>query len=661
MGRPKHHPARLYQVIGEPGSGACFVGYVRYSMELQDEATIATQKRKITEFAAKHGWLLVAWYEEPAHSAKYDEIAERPVFAQLLHDAGKQFQGVLCYHNNRWARNVTVAYASLTQLRRKRVWWATADGQWDIDKVQQDGFDVAFVVDTQLNAAFSRQLSRRIIDGKEDRALDGYPNGKVSFGYLPPDYQKAPDGAPSTWKPPRTPVRIDPVTFPSLVRIGELAAQGWVDDAIAHALGEVTITSPRFGQRLLTKDTIAAIRRSWFPREFAPGCGHGTIETPSGELAEGRHPAAWPYALWQRMLEVKATQYRRPMVEWTRRAHEFSRIVVCAACRRPLRVTTGQGMDYYKDTSSARRLPCTAYGCLTVKSGVLLQQFGELLASITLPEAWREAIRHGTQGTTLDREQARIEVRRRSLEAEQQRLVLAFTKGYLSEADLDAQIAPLRAELLTLPQPVTRDRAETTRAVIEAGEVLLDLAGYWGAALIEERRDIVGAMLCPEGLIYDLERQAIVGLVPRPDVAPVLALGLQTRWEAQADGRIRLVPQYLPPPIIRTHPHQGYRQPKHLSPEQEQAVLDRLRAGQRPRRVAKALGVSYWAIWRLMERELPPQVRPGQPRALTVEQAAEAQQLLAQGRSLREVARHFGVSHSAIWRLAKQVKEGGEG
>jgi hypothetical protein len=97
---------------------------------------------------------------------------------------------------------------------------------WDIDKVQQDGFDVAFAVDTQMNASYVRQLSKRIIDAKEDRARDGYHNGQVPFGYLRPEYPKAPDGAPSTWKPPRTPVRIDPVNFPALVRIGELAATG---------------------------------------------------------------------------------------------------------------------------------------------------------------------------------------------------------------------------------------------------------------------------------------------------------------------------------------------------------------------------------------------------------------------------------------------------
>ncbi len=147
MARQKLHRDRVYQPIGEPGPGTLAAGYVRYSMELQDAASIATQKRKIQELATSKGWTIVRWYEEPEESAKYDEIEQRPVFAQLLRDAGTLFQVVLCYHNNRWARNMSVAFVSLGQLRRKRVWWATADGLWDIDKVQQDGFDVAFAVD----------------------------------------------------------------------------------------------------------------------------------------------------------------------------------------------------------------------------------------------------------------------------------------------------------------------------------------------------------------------------------------------------------------------------------------------------------------------------------------------------------------------------------
>src|SRR4029077_5431834 len=97
MGRKKQHKDHMYRLVGEPGPGARVVGYVRYSSDQQSSATIETQKRKIEQLATQKGGILVGWYEEPAHSAKYEEIERRPVFAQLLIDAGTLFEVVFCY------------------------------------------------------------------------------------------------------------------------------------------------------------------------------------------------------------------------------------------------------------------------------------------------------------------------------------------------------------------------------------------------------------------------------------------------------------------------------------------------------------------------------------------------------------------------------------
>jgi len=496
---------------------------------MQDAASIVTQKRVISEFAKKKGWKIIRWYEEPAHSAKYEEVEKRPVFAELLNDAdAKKFQGVLCYSNNRWARNVALSSSSLARLRRAKVWWATADGLFDIDRIQEDAGGIMHTIDSQMNEAYVRQLSKRTIDGKEDRAREGYHNGNVLFGYLDPEYPKAPDGAPSTWHPPRMPARPDPVTFPALVKIGELTAKGWTDQAIADELEGYISKTARFGERLLTKDTIAAIRRSDFPCEFAPGCGHGTILTPANDLVEGKHQAAWPYELWQRMREVKMSQFRRPTKEAQRRPHEFSRIIVCAACRRRLRVMLPNGVPYYRDTSKVRKLACPLPETLSVKAANVIYQFGDILRSVELPENWREVVVVRCSLEVEDSEDTeRIKQRRAELEAEQKRLVTAFTKGYMTEEELDAEVERIRSELFTLPIPIEQDKEAITKAAISAGETLADMAGYWSEAAPEERRDMVGGLLMVEGLIYDLERQTIVGLIPKPTVLPVLALGLE--------------------------------------------------------------------------------------------------------------------------------------
>ncbi len=49
------------------------------------------------------------------------------------------------------------------------------------------------------------------------------------------------------------------------------------------------------------------------------------------------------------------SQFRRPTKDAKRRPHEFSRIIVCSACRRPLRVMLPKGIPYYKDTSKVRK------------------------------------------------------------------------------------------------------------------------------------------------------------------------------------------------------------------------------------------------------------------------------------------------------------------
>ncbi|GHO66877.1 hypothetical protein KSC_057690 [Ktedonobacter sp. SOSP1-52] len=80
---------------------------------------------------------------------------------------------------------------------------------------------------------------------------------------------------------------------------------------------------------------------------------------------------------------------------------------------------------------------------------------------------------------------------------------------------------------------------ETIRQTsLSTGEALADMAASWSEAAPKERRDLVGGLLTVEGLVYDLERQVIVGLIPRPSVLPVLALGLQQtgKWEQREGG-----------------------------------------------------------------------------------------------------------------------------
>src|SRR5712691_4942937 len=108
MPHQKRHLDRVYQVVDEPGPGSIAVGYVRSSSELHDSMSITTQKQRITEFATRKQWKIVRWYEESEQSAGYEDVERRPVLAQLLSDAGAQFQIVMCARSGLWIHDVAL-------------------------------------------------------------------------------------------------------------------------------------------------------------------------------------------------------------------------------------------------------------------------------------------------------------------------------------------------------------------------------------------------------------------------------------------------------------------------------------------------------------------------------------------------------------------------
>lgn len=159
--------------------------------------------------------------------------------------------------------------------------------------------------------------------------------------------------------------------------------------------------------------------------------------------------------------------------------------------------------------------------------------------------------------------------RRAELEEEQQRVVTVFIKGVITEEELDATMEDIRAELATLPLPGTRSGDDIAQAALPAGETLGNLADYGSEATAQERPDLVWSLLPIGGLVYDLERQGIIGLLPRESVLPVLSLGLEATgyWE-QRDGGLWLRQEYWSEKRTRSTPHMLPPQAASLNGEQ---------------------------------------------------------------------------------------------
>jgi transposase-like protein len=227
---------------------------------------------------------------------------------------------------------------------------------------------------------------------------------------------------------------------------------------------------------------------------------------------------------------------------------------------------------------------------------------------------------------------------------------MAFAKGYLSEEQLDAQVAPIRAELFALPVRVARTAQNAIQEALDIGETIADVASYWSEAAPEKRQEIVTGFLRGEGLVYDLERQAIVGLLPHASVLPVLSLGLQytAQWE-QRDGGLWLLQDYWPPKRDLTTRHIPPPPPPSLSPEQREEAMKLLcEPGMSLRNVASRLGTSRATIHRLAQQE---DIKLQPSRKLSDEQRLQAFTLLQDGMSLRQVAKQFGIGAESLRRL----------
>lgn len=49
----------------------------------------------------------------------------------------------------------------------------------------------------------------------------------------------------------------------------------------------------------------------------------------------------------------------------------------------------------------------------------------------------------------------------------------------------------------------------------------------------------------PEGIVYDLQRQLIIGLQPRPEALPALEVALANEWQSGNDNTVDRLPEAI--------------------------------------------------------------------------------------------------------------------
>jgi site-specific DNA recombinase len=501
-------------------------GYVRRSSEMQKENfSIDAQKRSITDAYRLMG-KTPTFYEDDERSARGEQIAKRPAFKRLLEDiqAGR-VRTVMVHTLDRWSRNVMVTLQSFRILADHRVAFISLSEH--IDYSTPEG-RLQLTILAAFAAYFSDMLAKHTSKGKGERAAQGLHNGDIPFGY-----RRA--GA-------KEPPAIDPDTNTGLRMIGELRMHGVEAEKIAdqvNAAGYRT-GSKRYGQRLFTRDTINAILRNEFYAAYAPEDERGTIFY-KGQRHQGRHQATFTYEEWQKIREVTESMHSRPKrASSARRMYELAGYIADIQCGLTLRVSGGSRHSYYRDVAKTRRLPCPTGGDLLVRTDLVRQQFGELLNSFKLPENWlvlvQRKLQEAAASAGVDQDEQRRE--RERLKLKKSRTVKLYREGYIDDTEFQVEMASVELLLIELESPhLNGVRLEE---VVAAGKRLPDMAVLWEVATPQERRDMVALLLEHGGLYYDLVRQLIVAIRPKPAFRYILRM-IEGIEEKEGDAGLLLV------------------------------------------------------------------------------------------------------------------------
>jgi len=247
--------------------------------------------------------------------------------------------------------------------------------------------------------------------------------------------------------------------------------------------------------------------------------------------------------------------------------------------------------------------------------------FGRMLMAYRLGEGWQDDLR-ALEEVSSDDLEFDFSAKRKVLLDEQEAYNLMFVSKGIDQSRYQRETARIQAALAALEQGTSRDVQRQSE--LAAGETLVALPELWEAARdhedVEAMREFAVSLLQPKGLIWDGELRAIVAIVPHGEYAPSLRLALRNwQWD---DGQF-VVPE----------------------PEPERSKQIRV--------IQKKRVVRDKRVRTKIRREQPPSRY-----RLTPVQQQEVRKLLAEGLSIRDVAKRFEVSHSAIWRVAHRQEEG---
>ena len=203
--------------------GKNVVIYARFSSSKQNETSIEAQLRVCYEYCKANKFTVIGEYIDRAKSAKTDN---RPDFKRMINDSSKkQFEGIVCYQLDRFARNRydSATYKSKLKKNGVRVYSAKENINDDASGILMES------VLEGMAEYYSKELSQKVDRNMRLNAMKGYFNG----GFAPLGYKVVTVDC-GSYKKKR--LEVDPVTSEVVKEIFELRADETKIDHIIDIL-----------------------------------------------------------------------------------------------------------------------------------------------------------------------------------------------------------------------------------------------------------------------------------------------------------------------------------------------------------------------------------------------------------------------------------------
>ena len=516
------------------------VAYIRVSSAEQvDGHSLDAQERLFRELCKNRDWEQIFVYREEGKSAHVDSIKKRPVFRQLMEDAGQgRFDVVVVHTLDRWARNLKVLLDSVALLNEHNVGLVSISEK--LDWSSPEGRLVARTLGS-FGEFFSDMLGTHVKKGIDERVLQGKRLGSIPFGYEScfekgqlRCEQEHPGGV----------HQVDNET--DVIR--ELFRR--------YAAGTVTLSSlasSMNSQGFRTRNTKKLPNGNGDsqagPRLFTVASVRWILHNPfytgrvrhRDQLLPGAHDSLVSEELFEVVQSTLKRNSGRSETLHSRPEREYllKGLIRCAHCLMPMWAQTyTNGRRYYREQYGSRGAGDCVGRSGSMPCQVPDDQIGKIVSAIVLPEAWMDRV---LARIHLADEVERVASERKETEQRLKRLGRAYVDGLYFEDDYRREKRLLDDTLASLVVP----GIDTAK---EAGKLLEDLPQLWEGANLAERRKLLLTML--DAVYVDtVEEKAIVAIRPKPAFMPLFEVAT-TR---EGSGVVLIVEKDLPP-VDETNP-----------------------------------------------------------------------------------------------------------